>query len=98
MKKGVLRPLLVTKSPNVSTCDRTMNSTNSCLYASIAAPETSPFRGHAGPSTGAVRARTIASVRALVVIAIVCIGGTAAGRDLRRKAGGKAAAAAPPPD
>ena len=31
-----LAAALVTKSPNVSTCDRTMNSTNSCLYASIA--------------------------------------------------------------
>src|SRR6478609_1454936 len=35
MKKGVLRPLFVTKSPNVSTCDRTMNSTKSCLYLSM---------------------------------------------------------------
>ena len=34
-KNGVLRPLLVTKSPNRRTLQSIINSINSCLYASI---------------------------------------------------------------
>ena len=38
MKKGLLRPLLSVNSPNLSTSLSTMNSINSCLYASMEAP------------------------------------------------------------